>query len=124
VVCGIGMNVYNTSDELDDEAYLLDPLTSIIGYLGESAPDQDIDIAYLASVIVEELYSILREDTHDLLKYYRKHSLLINRKIEFFYQGEKRFGTVEDIDDDGALVVTSRKITLRLTSGEITLLDF
>ena len=110
VIIGIGINT-STIDFPDD---IKDRASS----LGASEPIRNALIAATANEL-----TALCEDLSDgaFIDFYRAHSMIIGRSIEFYANNERRTGKALDIDSSGALIVLlpdGRKTAL--SSGEVT----
>ena len=110
-VVGIGVNLYKT--DLPDE--LLPIATSLFEQCGIV-----LDRAVLAARIVRELLcECVRED---VMKEYRDRSFILGRAVEVRRGNESYSAIAEDIDSDGALIVTDRDNNrIKLNSGEVSI---
>ena len=101
IIVGIGINVTTSFEETE--------LSQIAGAIGK----EPISVSELIAEVARELLPML-ESPHarEWIADYRRHSLVIGRRVAFLQNGEAREGTALSIDDDGALSV-------RLDSGEV-----
>lgn len=111
VALGIGLNLYTESfpKELSETADSLYP-----------SPNMNYDFA---AEIFKQLYSFYgKETSREMIEYYRERSFVIGKKVAFIDNGETYFGTAENVDDYGRLIVLLRNGEKRiLSSGEISL---
>lgn len=78
--------------------------------------------AELIAAIADELLDITLGDYSDFIDYYRSHSMIIGKKINYIKNGKATQATALEIDEAGGLLVeneSGEKITLR--SGEISI---
>ena len=111
VVIGIGINL--KSAEFPEE------LSEIAGSLCAD----EVSSIQMAGEICRELFSFLEDPTApDWLEDYRKHSLVLGKRITWIEQGIPHVGVAESIREDGALCVRDENGTpLVLRTGEISL---
>jgi len=114
VVIGIGINFKTGEQPLPDE------IANIAGAIF----DKKVPISRnrMAAQVVNELFDILPDlQTRSFLKEYRERSMLLGKEI-VYSRGDQKFSAIaEDIDDDGALVVTFIDGTREaLRSGEVS----
>lgn len=111
--CGIGINCFrNESNDLDEN----------YGFIAEFSK-REININQLFAQVLNELESALyRMDRNEIINYHKAHSMLLGRLIGFVTDNRAMRGVVVSIDSDGALVVRSQGQTMRLTSGEISII--
>jgi len=86
-----------------------------------SCLDADVKRSDLIAAITNELMAIIDGGYKEFIDYYRTHSMLINRKINFIQNGKVTPATAIAIDESGGLVVRledGSETTLR--SGEIS----
>lgn len=117
LIIGIGLNLQNHfSKELSEIAVSLEEE----GYRIEALSLLQKVVEYL-----EFFYAnLLRGEKTEALHILRTQSYLIGKKIGFDYNHERREGMVEDVEDDGSLrVLTQDKETIRLGSGEVSILS-
>lgn len=108
VIVGIGTNI-TTSDFPQD--------VENAGSLGTK-----IRRCKLIGAIADELLDIVTDNYSGFIDYYRKHSMIIGRKINFIEKGRVTAATALAIDENGGLIVETengKKLTLR--SGEISI---
>lgn len=107
VIIGIGINI--TTSDFPDE------VGGRAASIGASEPIRNKLIAHVAN----ELLSI---DRSSYIEFYRSHSMILGRGIDFYENNEKRSGTAVDIDELGGLVVKLPDGSLKtLSSGEVTI---
>ena len=110
VIVGVGINLCNSTfpDELSD----------IAGTLGCDSSLREILIAAVA----DELFALpFGEIGEDILDEYRTKSLVIDKQIDYFINGQKNTATAVGIDKQGGLVVKLADGNMHtLRSGEIT----
>ena len=111
VVIGIGINL--KSAEFPEE------LSTIAGSLCAD----EVSSIQMAGEICRELFDFLEAPTSpDWLEDYRKHSLVLGKRITWIEQGIPHVGVAESIRADGALCVRDEKGELSiLRTGEISL---
>ena len=111
VVIGIGINL--KSAEFPEE------LSEIAGSLCAD----EVSSIQMAGEICRELFDFLESPTSpDWLEDYRKHSLVLGKRITWIEQGIPHVGVAESIREDGALCVRDENGTpLVLRTGEISL---
>lgn len=108
VIIGIGVNVM-TSDFPDT--------VENAGCLGI-----DISRAALVAAIADEMLEIAFSDYSEFINYYRTHSNILGRKINYIENGVATPATAIEIDERGGLLVekeNGERLTLR--SGEISI---
>lgn len=108
VIIGIGMNIKT-----------IDFPESV-----ENATCLNVNIkrADLIAVITDELCKIISSDYHDFINYYRTHSMIIGKQINFIQNGKITSAKAIEIDNAGGLVVqleNGEQTTLR--SGDISI---
>lgn len=113
VVVGVGINVLENSfpGEIKDIA------TSILNH-----SDRQIDRNELIAQIMNEFEKIYENIvSRSYMKEYRQRSIVIGREVYAVRGDEKRRVFVEDIDDDGALVIRGENGAEKINSGEISI---
>ncbi|MCD7871881.1 MAG: biotin--[acetyl-CoA-carboxylase] ligase, partial [Clostridiales bacterium] len=78
--------------------------------------------ASLIAAISDELMEIALGDYKGFINYYRKHSMILGKKINYIENGRVTRALALEIDENGGLVVekeNGEKLTLR--SGEISI---
>lgn len=118
IIIGIGINC-NTSDFPDE-------LQNIAGSVesGSEGGDNSADRSRIAAVLWKKLmYWTDRTGSRELIDIYRQHSFLIGKNITFTTDGITQCGLVENIDDDGALIVINKNNGEKkvLNTGEVHL---
>ena len=111
VIIGIGVNISTT--DFPDE------IKSVAASLGTSNPIRNLLIAEIANELTNICLDLT--DTSSFMDYYKSHSILIGREIDFYKNNIRYSGTAEDIDNKGGLVVKLNDggVTT-LSSGEVT----
>lgn len=108
VVIGIGVNI-KTSD-----------FPESVEHAG--ALNADVKRAQLIGAIADELLAITLGDYSEFIEYYRNHSMLIGRKINYIENGRVTAATAIAIDEHGGLVIEDENGVQRtLNSGEISI---
>lgn len=111
IIIGIGVNV--TTSEFPEE------LRETAGSLNAAGLNRND----LISRIADEVFSLCGDiNDRSYIAEYRKHSIVIGKRITYYKNGEKFAAKAVDIDSSGGLVILKddgKKETLR--SGEITL---
>lgn len=108
VVIGIGVNI-KTSD-----------FPETVEHAG--ALNADVKRAQLIGTIADELLAITLGDYSEFIDYYRNHSMLIGRKINYIENGRVTAATALAIDERGGLVIEAENGEQRtLSSGEISI---
>ncbi|MBQ7203841.1 MAG: biotin--[Eubacterium sp.] len=114
LVLGIGINMNTESFPSDVE--------------NASSLEADISRNELIAAIINEIFKIMDAHSKDFIEYYREHSLIIGKRINFIKNGVVTPAKALNIDENGALVVqldngdittlSSGEITIRKTEGE------
>lgn len=108
VIVGIGINI-KTNDFPDD--------VERAGSL-----NADIGRAELIGAVADELLDIIGEDYSDFIDYYRSHSMIIGKHINYIENGAVTPAEAVSIDETGGLVVkTSDGTEKTLKSGDISI---
>lgn len=108
VVIGIGVNI-KTND-----------FPAAVEHAG--ALNADVKRAQLIGAIADELLAITLGDYSQFIEYYRSHSMLLGRKINYIENGRVTAATALAIDAHGGLVIEAENGEQRtLTSGEISI---
>lgn len=108
VIIGVGLNLgqINFPNDLDDKAGSLN--------LG------DIDRNLLAAQIIDEILTLMNNYLKaEFMVKYRELSIIIGKHVELNRQGELLAGIVEDIDNNGALILKTHNELIKVNSGEI-----
>lgn len=108
VIIGIGMNIKTIDFPTDVE--------------NASCLGANVKRADLISEITKELNRINNSDYGEFIDYYRSHSMIIGKKINFIKDGRVTPATAVEIDEQGGLIIqleNGEKTTLR--SGEISI---
>ncbi len=76
----------------------------------------------LIAAVADEMMTLTEDlKNHSYIDDYRKYSMIIGKRIDFYKNNIKNEGTAKDIDDNGGLIVTlDNGTTETLTSGEVT----
>ena len=101
VIIGVGMNIKTVNFPSDVE--------------NAASLDCDIKRAELIAAIADELCRVSESPSSEYMDYYRTHSMIIGKRINFIRNGVVTPATAEYIDKNGGLAV-------RLENGEITTL--
>lgn len=108
VIIGIGINLKTARFPSDVE--------------NAASLDADVKRADLIAEITKELINIVSKDYADFISYYRSHSYILGKEIDFIENGVVRRARALEIDETGGLTVeleNKEKKTLR--SGEISI---
>ncbi len=111
VIVGVGINLAECSfpDELKD----------IAGSLG---CDSSLRVQLVATVADELFDVVFGEINEDILDEYRRKSMVIGKKIDYYINGEKNTAAAVEIDTQGGLIIEkSDGSSDVLRSGEISL---
>lgn len=120
IIAGIGINVNLTSK--DFPAYLRTLATSIRFEKGEAIQRIELLRAFLEKF--ETNYEIFKKKgLKPFLARIKKHSILLGKKIKLKLGRKLIQAVAHDIDSDGALLAKHRKEILRVTAGEVTIVD-
>lgn len=107
VIIGIGINI-----STDDFPHELDQAGSLA---------TDVNRNALVAEVVDELVKIAVTDYNEFIDYYRSHSYVLGKKINFIQNGRVTPATAVAIDETGGLVVELEdNSTTTLRSGEIS----
>jgi len=120
VIVGVGINVNLTSKDFPRS--LRSAATSLREELGEKVNRVDLLRAFLERFEIN--YDLFKaKGLKAFLGKIKKHSLMLGRKIKLKV-GQKIIQAVAyDIDSDGALLARHRREILRVTAGEVTIID-
>jgi BirA family biotin operon repressor/biotin-[acetyl-CoA-carboxylase] ligase len=120
IIAGIGINVNLTSK--DFPPYLRTIATSIRLEKGEPVHRIELLRAFLEKF--EANYEIFKKrGLKPFLARIKKHSVLLGKKIKLKLGRKLIQAVAYDIDSDGALLAKHRKEILRVTAGEVTIID-
>lgn len=115
-ILGIGINVFAPSEGFG-------ALENLAGALLPTPPDPVLK-KRLGTAILDRFFTLYRGDFVPCLKEYRRRSFLTGKTVTVV-RGEERFcGTVQGIDDAGALLVETEGEVRAFSSGEIALEDY
>lgn len=113
VIVGIGVNLLKPQNDFDAE------IKNIAGAVFE---DVNVNFDAFAARVIDNFFKAIKEN--DFLQEYKERSLLLGRQVTFFDFSTEYQGTVEQIDDDFAIIISTDKGKLRFKSGEITFVNF
>lgn len=118
LVVGIGINVNNPiPQELREKAI---SLKEVLG--------QEILLSKLLLVIMEKIdkhyKDFVQGKTSEILEINRKHSAIIGRQVEVMGVNGGEKGIVQDIKEDGSLVIKTNDGIKRVMSGDVSLCSF
>ena len=120
IIAGIGINV-NLSSK-DFPPYLRSIATSIKLEKGECVKRIELLRAFLENF--ETNYEIYKQKgLKPFLARIKRHSILLGKKIKLKLGRKLIQAVAHDIDSDGALLARHRKEILRVTAGEVTIVD-
>jgi BirA family biotin operon repressor/biotin-[acetyl-CoA-carboxylase] ligase len=110
VIVGIGINL-DTTDFPEE-------LEAIAGSL-----NAQLDTAKLIAEIYRQIAIYLQDSNNrEWLQDYRKHSMVLGRKVAWSDAGSTKTGVAKSIDEDGALIIKDENGNLvRLHTGEISI---
>jgi BirA family biotin operon repressor/biotin-[acetyl-CoA-carboxylase] ligase len=115
VVLGIGINVLPAAYPPD----VARRATSIETELGRPV-DRNLLLAECLAALAARYREISLEDGRGVIAAWRTRAgSTLGRRIEWDAGGHSRRGLVDDIDEDGALLVRSGSELIRITSGEV-----
>lgn len=114
VVIGLGINVYNRAQLIEQ------PWTSL---------DQKLDLipsrSKLAGLLITEIFGLLKkveeEGFENIRNEWRTYDLLINKPVAVLVGDEKQNGISRGINDDGSIIVEINGELKSFMSGEISL---
>ncbi|MDE5671208.1 MAG: biotin--[acetyl-CoA-carboxylase] ligase [Eubacterium sp.] len=108
VIVGIGINI--KTNDFPDEVERAGSLNA------------DIKRADLIGTVADELLDIIGGNCSDFIDYYRSHSMIIGKQINYIENGVVTPATALSIDEAGGLVVKTENGTEKtLKSGEISI---
>ena len=115
-VVGIGINVEEPKGSFDSEIAGI-----AVSLYGKHSPDNAKN--RLAAAVLNELAKVLSEpDNKNTADEYRRRSVVIGKRVNINSENGIISATVEDIDDDAAIILkTDDGKLLRKTSGEISI---
>ena len=115
VVLGIGINVQPASFPPDVSARA----TSIESELGRPV-DRGLVLAECLAALASRYDELRTGNTRFVVDAWRGRAApMLGRRVEWESAGGRHTGLAENIDDDGALIVTGTGGTLRIRSGEV-----
>ncbi len=115
-IAGVGINANVPPDALDSEVRMT--ATSLLGLLGHP-----VDLAALARAVLgqfERRYDLLHSDPDALLAQWREHDVTLGRYVQVWGAQEVE-GMAEDVDDRGALLVSTPEGLRRVLAGDVSL---
>ena len=136
LIAGIGINIY-TGEWPDD-------LKEIAGSLyDEKNPAGSLDLNEFTERLKKQISEkekewLFEKNREEFLKYYKDHSIVLGKKIQYFEEGTAKEATAVDIDENGGLIVCPYEVSedrqgttdcsistgtrfITLSSGEISL---
>lgn len=108
IVVGIGININTASfpDEVENAGAL----------------NASVKRAALIGAVADELLDIIFGDYSDFIDYYREHSMILGKKINYIEKGRVTPAVAVAIDETGGLVVKNESGEIKtLRSGEISI---
>jgi BirA family biotin operon repressor/biotin-[acetyl-CoA-carboxylase] ligase len=115
VVLGIGINVQPAAYPADVSARA----TSIESELGRPV-DRGLVLAECLAALASRYRELLTGNGRVVVEAWRgRAGALLGRRVEWESPGGRHTGLAENIDDDGALIVTGARGTLTIRSGEV-----
>ena len=136
IIIGIGVNIYTKEwpEELKNIAGSLfgdDSVTCGEAVVKPSGTEYSDFKERLLKTIADKLYEwVYDASDSDFIEYYKRHSIVLGKKILFIENGATMEGIARDIDENGGLVVEisrdgecsdSSRLYRTLSSGEISL---
>ena len=116
IVIGVGINVANSAFP----SAIQNIATSIEGETGKII-DRNLLVANIINEF-EKIYLNIEHNNYDFMKEYRQRSCIIGKKVNALCGSTSREVFVEDIDDNGALIVKNENDSIeRIASGEISI---
>lgn len=115
LIIGIGINV-NTEEFPEDIQSIASSLHRVTG---KKYVRNEIVAGILSSL--EKYLTLTRTDPRELIRSYRRRMLYLGEDILVIRGSEEIQGTLEDITDEGHLILRTPKETLTLNSGEISI---
>lgn len=109
MIIGIGVNV--STIEFPNE------LADIATSLSNTSINRNACIAY----IINEFIRLKEEDPSIIIEEYRKASSVLHKSIQWTRQGKLYTGYVENINDEGNLIVNCEGNRMTLCSGEVSM---
>ncbi len=85
------------------------------------ANGENVSRAQMAAAVLKNLFLCLKRSREENIRDYKQRSMVLNKEVEFFKNGVRRFGRAVDIDNKGQLVVETESGTEILNSGEISI---
>jgi BirA family biotin operon repressor/biotin-[acetyl-CoA-carboxylase] ligase len=117
VIVGIGINVNNRSED-----YAGNQAISLAEYTGQS-----IDLTSCLISVLKSMNSayqqFLQQGFTDLRRQYIQHCCHLNKQVEIMQGGERLGGLNVDIDEMGHLVLLGNAGTIRLSTGDVRVLE-
>jgi BirA family biotin operon repressor/biotin-[acetyl-CoA-carboxylase] ligase len=115
VVLGIGINVQPAAYPADISARA----TSIESELGRPV-DRGLVLAECLAALASRYRELIAGNGRVVVDAWRRRAAaLLGRRVEWESAGDRHTGLAENIDDDGAMIVTGAGGTLKITSGEV-----
>ncbi|OLR64777.1 biotin--[acetyl-CoA-carboxylase] ligase [Peptoniphilus porci] len=111
VIVGIGINVNKPEDDSFKE------LKDIAGYIETDTIRNEI----LSSILNAFYENNYRKKDHEIIDYYKKHSLVIGRELSFELNGKKYSAKGIDINEKGNLIVDTGEEKITISSGEVSI---
>ena len=115
LIIGIGINV--NTEEFPEEIQSI--ASSLHRVTGKKYVRNEIVAGILSSL--EKYLTLTRTDPRELIRSYRRRMLYLGEDILVIRGTEEIQGTLEDITDEGHLILRTPKETLTLNSGEISI---
>lgn len=115
IVAGIGINV-NQSQFMGDFHF---PPTSVILELGLPMEREKLLAEFLN--FLEESIDLMLSSPGTILSDWRKKCKMINEKIEVKTENKTFIGIMEDISDEGELLLNTGERVIRISNGDVTI---
>lgn len=110
VVIGVGLNCRLSNIPKDIE-----------NIVGNILADTDVSRNKLTAKVITNIMDILSKTDDSVMQIYRQKSMVLGKEIKYFVDNEWHYGKVQNIDDNGALLVSSDDGTRLINSGEVTI---
>jgi BirA family biotin operon repressor/biotin-[acetyl-CoA-carboxylase] ligase len=115
VVLGVGVNVQPAAYPSEIAARA----TSIEAELGRPV-DRGLVLAECLAALAARYRDLQNDDRRTVVEAWRRRAApMLGRRVEWEWAGTRHTGLAENIDEDGALIVTVGSGSLRIRSGEV-----
>jgi len=118
MVCGIGINANQSSSDFPND--ILDKATSLFIESGKK-----IDRTVFLSLLIDNIISCYDEfkanGLDNIINYYKKHSVVLNKEVFIINGKSKTKGIVTDINEKGELLLQTDEGIEKIFTGEVSL---